>query len=277
MQALARRGGAGPGADLKPSYPRIRSVKQSVEPLGSPREHAIIVPYRNRSYHLARFKEYMGPYLRRNFPNDVFSLWTIEQGDNALFNRGWLANVGIAEATSEHTRWNCIIFHDVDLIPERDGVPYNLCGLPTQLGSELEHYNWGVPYPKSFGGVVSMHMDHWRQVNGFSNDYQGWGGEDDDLYERIRINGLLDNNAVYRPPSGHGRFKTISQSSEHHPKGVIGKEQYEHSLEILGEMRNNSRRWKTDGLSDLHYTVLNHTVDKSQAGFLYLNHVTCIP
>ena len=247
-------------------------------PLSSGRDHhAILVPYRNRTYHLARFKEHMGPYLRRNFPNDSFTLWIVEQGDERLFNRAWLGNVGITEAIRAESRTQCIIFHDVDLVPECDGVPYNRCRLPTQLGSELEHFNWGVPYPTSFGGVTTMHVDHWRQVNGFSNDYWGWGGEDDDLFERVRINGLLDEstNTVHRPPKGKGRFHTISQSSQTHPKGVVGEKEYAYSVEILEEIRKNSDRWRTDGLSNVHYRILERSIDKSLPGLSAVVHIEC--
>lgn len=243
-------------------------------------EHAVIIPYRNRSYHLERFKEEMGPYLRRNFPNDRFSLWIIEQADDQLFNRGWLANVGIAQIGLAQPHCQCIIFHDVDLIPELDGVPYNQCNLPSHLSSQLEHFRWGLPYQKYFGGVVTMHVDHWRKINGFSNDYVGWGGEDDDLYERIRINGLLEepHGTIHRPPQGKGRFKTISQSSTYHPQGIRGKEEYAHSLTILDEMRKNSDRWKTDGLLDIHYAIVEHKTEMQlSTSFASVHHITCTP
>jgi hypothetical protein len=41
--------------------------------------------------------------------------------------------------------WDCVVLHDVDLVPH-PGVPYTECDSPIQLGSELEHFNWGVPY-----------------------------------------------------------------------------------------------------------------------------------
>ena len=36
-----------------------------------------------------------------------------------------------------------------------------------------------------FGGVAAMKTEHFRLVNGFSNKFFGWGGEDDDLYNRL--------------------------------------------------------------------------------------------
>jgi len=122
-------------------------------------------------------------------------------------------------------------------------------------------------------------MDHWRKINGFSNDYVGWGGEDDDLYERIRINDLLEepHGTIHRPPQGKGRFKTISQSSNYHPQGMRGKEEYAHSLTILEEMRRNSDRWKTDGLLDMHYTIIEHKTEMHLSMFASVHHITCTP
>jgi len=36
-------------------------------------------------------------------------------------------------------------------------------------------------YSGMFGGVVSMRPDMFRRVNGYSLQYFGWGGEDDDM------------------------------------------------------------------------------------------------
>ena len=41
-----------------------------------------------------------------------------------------------------------------------------------------------LPYPDIFGGVSAINKDHFDLINGFSNIYFGWGGEDDDLFRR---------------------------------------------------------------------------------------------
>ena len=39
-------------------------------------------------------------------------------------------------------------------------------------------------YTDYFGGVVAISPEHFARVNGFSNHFYGWGGEDDDFYQR---------------------------------------------------------------------------------------------
>lgn len=226
--------------------------------------HVIIVPYRDRSRNLKRFVRYLGPYLATNFPNDTFSLYIVEQGDQELFNRGFLFNVGFTEAISLHPNTQCVTIHDVDLIPKVDGVPYTNCTNPIQLGSELEHFKWGLPYDKSCGGIVNMNAKHWAQINGMSNDYEGWGGEDDDLYRRLLHNMLLLGKredprvpVIARPPKGFGRYKNTENKKKLNYQNKQ-KGNHAHSDQnnlILKSMENGSRRWKTDGLNDLRFKV----------------------
>ena len=47
-----------------------------------------------------------------------------------------------------------------------------------------------MPYDYLIGGVSAIKTEHFRLVNGFSNAFWGWGGEDDDFASRIKSNGL---------------------------------------------------------------------------------------
>ena len=45
-------------------------------------------------------------------------------------------------------------------------------------------------YNTIFGGVGAFSREHFELVNGFSNEFWGWGGEDDDLYTRYSVTDL---------------------------------------------------------------------------------------
>lgn len=45
---------------------------------------------------------------------------------------------------------------------------------------------FNLPYKELFGGAVSLLSEQFVAANGMSNRYFGWGGEDDDLYQRLR-------------------------------------------------------------------------------------------
>lgn len=42
-----------------------------------------------------------------------------------------------------------------------------------------------LPYSEFFGGVSGLTVEQFRKINGFSNAFWGWGGEDDDLWNRL--------------------------------------------------------------------------------------------
>lgn len=37
-----------------------------------------------------------------------------------------------------------------------------------------------------FGGITSFSEKQFRDINGFPNNFWGWGGEDDELYKRTK-------------------------------------------------------------------------------------------
>lgn len=52
----------------------------------------------------------------------------------------------------------------------------------------LSRYN--LLYQNLFGGAVAIFGRHFQEINGFSNSFYGWGGEDDDFLMRLGDKGL---------------------------------------------------------------------------------------
>ena len=113
-----------------------------------------------------------------------------------------LLNVGFAEAMKDFN-YSCAIFHDIDLFPMNETNMYNCpTKLPLHMSAKVSTFNYKVPYATIFGGVTAMTRQHVELVNGFSNMFWGWGAEDDDMYNRVRHNGLeiarLKNEGFYK-------------------------------------------------------------------------------
>lgn len=67
-----------------------------------------------------------------------------------------------------------------------------------------------LPYADLFGGVSAMTKEHFKLVNGFSNVFSGWGGEDDDMANRIKAHGLR----ISRYPANIARYKMLNHKKE---------------------------------------------------------------
>lgn len=149
---------------------------------------AIIVPYRDRPTHLDTFVKHMRSYLK----SFSYQIIVVEQNDNKAFNRGKLLNIGAQHAIKNGFDYVC--FHDVDMLPIN--VDYSYPEVPTSLISELEN-NEGNIFFSYFGGITLFNIQDFKDINGYSNNYWGWGFEDTDLFYRVTHGGLyFDSKTV---------------------------------------------------------------------------------
>lgn len=157
---------------------------------------SIVVPYRDRPDHLARFLAHMAAYfsrdkLDRHIP---YRITVVEQAGDDPFNGGMLKNAGFL-LTRDRAEYAC--FHDVDYLPiwadysypSRPArlVWYGADRVPVAPGSVrlIRH-----DHRTYFGGVVMFTRTQFEQVNGYSNQFWGWGFEDVDLRNRCLAAGL---------------------------------------------------------------------------------------
>ncbi|KAJ8370109.1 hypothetical protein SKAU_G00101370 [Synaphobranchus kaupii] len=207
---------------------------------------AIIIPYRDRLSHLHSLLYHLHPFLQRQQLH--YAIYIVHQVEDSTFNRAKLLNVGVREALRDED-WDCLFLHDVDLLPENDHITYTChAQFPTHMSVAMDKFRYRLPYPQYFGGVSAVTPDQYLRMNGFPNEYWGWGGEDDDIAARVRLSGMK----IVRPSVEVGHYKMI----KHH--GDKGNEENHHRFDLLMRTR---RSWRTDGLNSLTYTLLSKELE----------------
>ena len=146
----------------------------------------VIIPYREREEHLERFIEHFTEFMSDKKIN--YQIFVIEQYDLKPFNWARLLNIGYKIAISHGCDY--VAFHDADMLPEDDSCDYSYPMKPTHLAARLSNYNYGLPYDEYFAGVTLFNKYDFELINGFSNEYWGWGASDDDLLSRCYIKKL---------------------------------------------------------------------------------------
>ncbi|XP_013382383.1 beta-1,4-N-acetylgalactosaminyltransferase bre-4-like [Lingula anatina] len=219
---------------------------------------AVIIPFRDRQTHLEILLQNLHPFLQHQKIH--YTIFVIEQVPPVTFNRALLMNVGFVE--SQHTyNFSCYIFHDVDLIPENNQLLYTCpqanpapvpLSRPSQTPNKVVKIHFGAqsgranetPYRGYIGGVVAVSRETFTSVNGFSNVYFGWGGEDDDFRKRLTDKGI---KIQYLPPE-IGRYKAIAHGKDKtNPKNIMREFFLYHT------------KWlqPVDGLTSLRYSKVS--------------------
>jgi DNA-directed RNA polymerase subunit E'/Rpb7 len=168
------------------------------DPLYHPVKVAIIIPHRSRLEHLNQFIQQFSKF---KLGDNALDVYVIDQNNNEKFNRGLLLNVGFTISRLKH--YDRYIFHDVDTYPDLrmfeqyfKFIQYNIHLTPPDFENIKYHL------PEFFGGVEAFTEQDFEKINGFPNNFFGWGGEDDSLYNRAVANQLT----VYRPRKGSGLY-----------------------------------------------------------------------
>jgi len=203
----------------------------------------ILVPFREqveqeRGKQLAKFMKFM----KKDHPD--WDVLVIEQSDDGKkFNRGALLNVGTKLAEAKGAKY--VVFHDVDLMPLAPLVPY-YTAIPQKPIHIAKAWTTKYDSPTFLGGVLSMSMEDVKKVNGFPNNFWGWGGEDDALRNRIQAKGLQ----VWQPTiRGKGAFKEsvhVDTRTKEEWKNMVKWENVKEDKMTAG----------TNGLNNVEYSVI---------------------
>ncbi|CAH1109966.1 unnamed protein product [Psylliodes chrysocephalus] len=199
---------------------------------------AIVIPFRCRGEHLLLFLQHMHPFLKRQQLD--YRIFVVEQDGEKSFNRAMLMNIGYKEALNVN-HFDCFIFHDIDLLPEDDRNLYTCPNQPRHMSVAVDILKYKLPYPEIFGGVSAISTEHFKLLNGFSNSFWGWGGEDDDMSNRIRYHHLH----ISRYPLTIARYTMLT-----HKKDKPSPSRYD-------VLKQGQQRFDKDGLNNLQYKLIH--------------------
>ena len=164
-------------------------------------DYSFIISYRNREDHLSKLL----PRLKTIMEGKSYEIVVVEQDDNDKFQKNSLYNLAV-----QHTSGRLLIFHDVDYYPgesisydtdadvpfypvgkvyflDQNDQPRDLQDIPG--GYQNFHNNVG----DHSGGVFVLSRELFDKTSGLNPYYKGWGKEDDDTRDRLRLLGYTWN------------------------------------------------------------------------------------
>lgn len=217
-------------------------------------ELRIVIPFRNRHAHIPPLVDALNTMLPAQGLTHHITI--VEQSGDGLFNRGKLCNIGF-DLHKHRAEWFC--FHDVDLVPESPNCDYTKPPFPTHLSVYNSQANYSQTYEGAMGGVSFWPREWFTFVNGYSNLYEGWGLEDDDLRRRVEFSGVP---ALRR----YGRFRSLAHAPKSE-KPFVGTPEERAALvsQSSPHWLDNYRRlerwydYRAEGLNTLSYKVVRTT------------------
>ena len=161
---------------------------------------AVIVPYGKRMGQLRVFMKHIHPILQRNLI--YYRIFVIEQSGIGPFNKGKIFNSGVREAL-KYDNFDCFILHDINMLVTNDHLPYDCAISPYFMDVKVN----GSPNRSLLGKVITLTLEHYQNINGFSNRYRKCGHEAKDMYFRL----YGRRYKIFRPPLEVGDFINVGQ------------------------------------------------------------------
>jgi len=232
---------------LIPAVARAVLARRVTRPLSfSPgRRLTVVIPYRDRAHHL---QQLLPELTSRLTEQDIaYRIVVVEQEPGALFNRGRLLNIGM-HYSADSTDYYCL--HDVDAVPL---VANYLCpSQPLRLTNRVLGPNGETSLSDYyFSGAICLRREQAFAVNGFSNEYWGWGKEDDDFFYRLLRAGFLcyfDLNGRFRDlPNPH--HQQVQRKPVTPPHVKRNRRRRSQLLRGLADPAD-------DGLSNIQYRII---------------------
>lgn len=171
-------------------------------------DYSFIISYRNREEHLRKLL----PRLREVMEGETYEIIIAEQDDQEKFQKNSLYNLAATQAKGA-----LFVFHDVDYYPAEnityrtsENTPFYPVGKVIFLDDSDQpkslfdipagYRNFSNDVGDHSGGVFVLSKSLFLKTGGLNPYYRGWGKEDDDTRDRLRLLGYSwerNSNGVF--------------------------------------------------------------------------------
>lgn len=203
----------------------------------------IVLPFRDRKgkYQKALdlFLEPFVTYINSNV--EKYKIYIVEQNDsNEFFNLARTINIGYDLFKYEMKNDDVFIFHPVDILP----IDTNYNFTETTKICSIRH----SPSGEYYKGIAFLLKD-FKKINGFSNEYWGWGLEDDDMSVRMNIHSI-------QPKIVLNQYTELCDDGNSLPGEPLFFPNYTKNISILNNLKC-SKNCLISGLNTLEYKLLD--------------------
>ncbi|XP_050533706.1 beta-1,4-galactosyltransferase 7 [Daktulosphaira vitifoliae] len=224
---------------------RYLKFTEQPEKLLKNKKLAILVPFRDRFDELLEFVPHIHSFLTsQSISHEIFVL---NQVDQFRFNRGSLINAGFKEIISSDSLVDYIAMHDVDLLPLNSLLDYHYPPKGHVSHIAAPHLHPRYHYSSFVGGILLITKKHFIEINGLSNNYWGWGLEDDEFYLRLKEAKIR----IHRP--GNLTTGVLNTFKHNHDRAVRKRDM----TKCYNQREVTRKRDRLTGLHNVIYYIKN--------------------
>lgn len=206
----------------------------------------VIIPIRDREKDLHNITNVLEEIFEKQNIDGRYII--IEQEEGKKFNKGKISNAAFLISRKDNFSDN-YLFNDVDLWPKNASV----INYKEKTSNSFIH-----PYGHKhcLGGFFMTDKSCFEKINGYSNNYWGWGGEDVDLQNRANIHKIFINRKNFMN-RGHKDIRDdISYQDINNNKNSSNQFYKKNKLKLY---KNDPSSIHKDGLSTCNFNIVSQT------------------
>ena len=215
-------------------------------------KNIILIPYRNRKDHLNIFIRDVIPLFNKYLK--PYKLVIIEQEEGKIFNRGMLLNIGFNEYKDKTENF---YNHDVDIYPNEKCIKEYY----THDDYNCTDCFVGIYTPpcNTLGTIIKFNKNLFSKINGYPNNFWGWGVEDKALQNRVECMNIPIVKILYRNSINITDYITVKNDIDDRHKDSLfnTKTNFEYQEFNLLTYDNKLNHINSSGLNNLTYKIIN--------------------